>query len=89
MYGGGRAAIKNINEPILAADSCPGERDGILGFLRGYIAFVGARSKSVPKASLSDFNFVFANPKLQRFFSSEAPKKKSNVSLAVLLIKPY
>lgn len=80
FYGGGRSAIKNINEPILAAprvDSCLGEREGMLGFLRGYFAFVGARTKFIPKESLSDLNFLIANPKLRRFFSSEAPKKKN------------
>ncbi|KGN47136.1 ATP-dependent zinc metalloprotease FTSH 10, mitochondrial [Cucumis sativus] len=80
FYGGGRSAIKTINEPIFAAprvDSCVGERDGMLGFLRGYFAFSGSRTKLIPKEILSDFNFLIANPKLRRFFSSEAPKKKN------------
>ncbi|KAG6570692.1 ATP-dependent zinc metalloprotease FTSH 10, mitochondrial, partial [Cucurbita argyrosperma subsp. sororia] len=80
LHGGGRSAIKNIDERILAApriNSSLGERDGMLGFLRGYFAFVGSRTKFIPNVSLSDLNFIIANPKLRRFFSSEAPKKKN------------
>ncbi|KAL0537252.1 hypothetical protein IC582_026228 [Cucumis melo] len=80
LYGGGRSAIKSINEPIFAApriDSCMAEREGLLGFFRGYFAFVGSRTKFIPKETLSDLNFLIANPKLRRFFSSEAPKKKN------------
>ncbi|XP_038901124.1 LOW QUALITY PROTEIN: ATP-dependent zinc metalloprotease FTSH 10, mitochondrial-like [Benincasa hispida] len=80
LYGGGRSAVKNINEPILAVprvDSCLGDREGMLGFLRSYFRFVGAPTKFIPKQSLSDLNFLIANPKLRRFFSSEAPKKKN------------
>ncbi|XP_039009786.1 ATP-dependent zinc metalloprotease FTSH 10, mitochondrial-like isoform X3 [Hibiscus syriacus] len=42
------------------------------GYLRGYLSSIGAS-----KAFLSDLNFVLANPRIRRFFSSEAPKKKN------------
>lgn len=51
--------------------------DGKLEFLRGYVAAVGASKGSGYWASLSDFNFFAANPRISRFFSSGAPKKKS------------
>ncbi|KAL2471274.1 ATP-dependent zinc metalloprotease FTSH 10 [Abeliophyllum distichum] len=47
--------------------------DGKLGFLRGYFANKGSFSNN----HLSDFNYIVANPRLRRYFSSEAPKKKS------------
>ncbi|KAG8387873.1 hypothetical protein BUALT_Bualt02G0066800 [Buddleja alternifolia] len=51
--------------------------DGNLGFVRGYLAAAGANRGSTSKAYLSDFNFFIANPRLRRYFSSEAPKKKN------------
>jgi len=50
------------------------QQDANLGFLRRYLASIGAHRKEI----LSDLNYVLANPRLRRFFSSEAPKKKSN-----------
>ncbi|KAL4335398.1 hypothetical protein GQ457_07G034800 [Hibiscus cannabinus] len=49
---------------------------GQLGSLRGYLASIEAAKEFTPKAYLSDLNFVLANPRIHRFFSSEAPKKK-------------
>mgnify|MGYP004718184981 CR=1 FL=1 len=54
------------------------EFGGKLGLLREYLASVGGKSGQFPKASyFLDFNYVIANPRLRRFFSSEAPKKTS------------
>ncbi|XP_022755801.1 ATP-dependent zinc metalloprotease FTSH 3, mitochondrial-like [Durio zibethinus] len=50
---------------------------GELGFLRGYLASIGAGKEFTSKTYLSDLSFVLANPKIRRFFSSEAPKKKN------------
>ncbi|KAK4483119.1 hypothetical protein RD792_010298, partial [Penstemon davidsonii] len=50
---------------------------GKLGFLRSYIAAIGANKGSNSRANLSDFNYSIANPRICRFFSSEAPKEKN------------
>ncbi|XVF20023.1 hypothetical protein REPUB_Repub11eG0162400 [Reevesia pubescens] len=50
---------------------------GESGFLRGYLTSIGARKEFPSKPYLSDLNFVLANPRIHRFFSSEAPKKKN------------
>uniref|UniRef100_A0A5B6ZQQ7 AAA+ ATPase domain-containing protein n=1 Tax=Davidia involucrata TaxID=16924 RepID=A0A5B6ZQQ7_DAVIN len=74
----GRSAF--FNEAFLRAplvNTYLNQFDGKLGFLRGYLASVGASKEFVSKASLSDLNYVIANPKIGRFFSSEAPKKKN------------
>ncbi|CAN1231286.1 ATP-dependent zinc metalloprotease FTSH 10, mitochondrial [Linum grandiflorum] len=48
------------------------------GFLRSYLTSIGAgKSSGSAKKSFSNLNSVLANPKLRRFFSSEAPKKKN------------
>ncbi|CAI9108135.1 OLC1v1007663C1 [Oldenlandia corymbosa var. corymbosa] len=53
---------------------------GRLGlFWREYLAIAGGTAaRSIPKASsyVSDFNHALANPRIRRFFCSEAPKKK-------------
>uniref|UniRef100_A0A2P2LA61 Uncharacterized protein MANES_01G171200 n=1 Tax=Rhizophora mucronata TaxID=61149 RepID=A0A2P2LA61_RHIMU len=48
-----------------------------LGFVRGYLTSIGAGKGSASKTYLSDLNAVLANPRVRRFFSSEAPKKKN------------
>ncbi|KAE8696674.1 ATP-dependent zinc metalloprotease FTSH 3 [Hibiscus syriacus] len=50
---------------------------GQSGYLGGYLSSIGAAREFTSKAYLSDLNFVLANPKIRRFFSSEAPKKKN------------
>lgn len=47
--------------------------EGQLTFVRGYLASIGAHKKH----NLSDPGFFLANPRLRRFFSDEAPKKKN------------
>lgn len=60
--------------------------DDKLGFLRGYVASIGANKELASKSHyLSDLNYVLANPRLRRFFSSEAPKKKSKDTRLCLL----
>ncbi|KAK4772089.1 hypothetical protein SAY86_013864 [Trapa natans] len=48
-----------------------------LGFLRDYIAAIGAQNSFVSKSNLSDLNCILANPKFRRFLSNEPPKKKN------------
>lgn len=72
----GRSAVLNGNEGLLGvpgAGSFLGQIDGDLGFMRSFIASsIGAH-----KAHVSDVSYIIGNPKFQRLFSSEAPKKKS------------
>ncbi|XP_034920923.1 ATP-dependent zinc metalloprotease FTSH 10, mitochondrial [Populus alba] len=48
---------------------------GGLGLLRGYLTSIGSRGTHNP--FLSDLNSILANPRIRRFFSTEAPKKKN------------
>lgn len=48
---------------------------GGLGLLRGYLTSIGSRGTHNP--FLSDLNCILANPRIRRFFSTEAPKKKN------------
>uniref|UniRef100_A0A803LCF5 AAA+ ATPase domain-containing protein n=1 Tax=Chenopodium quinoa TaxID=63459 RepID=A0A803LCF5_CHEQI len=70
----GRPAI--LDESVLRipyVNSSVNRFDPNLGFLRSYLASIGAQNKEY----LSDIKYMLANPRLCRFFSSEAPKKKN------------
>lgn len=80
---------KFLNEAILRSpyvDTYIGRFDGQLGFVRGYLATIGANKEFGSKGYLSDLNYVLANPRIRRFFSSEAPKKKSELLLSCLSV---
>ncbi|GAB4824431.1 ATP-dependent zinc metalloprotease FTSH 10, mitochondrial [Ancistrocladus abbreviatus] len=65
-----------VDEGILRVSSGGEYVDGVaskMGFLRNYLSSVNA----VKKVYLSDLNYVLANPKIRRFFSDEAPKRKN------------
>uniref|UniRef100_A0A6N2MMR2 AAA+ ATPase domain-containing protein n=1 Tax=Salix viminalis TaxID=40686 RepID=A0A6N2MMR2_SALVM len=47
-----------------------------LGIVRGYLSFSGAGKQIVSSKQLSTLNSILANPRVRRFFSSEAPKKR-------------
>lgn len=50
--------------------------DGNIGLLRNYLAANG--NIGVSKVGLSDFRYLLANPRFNRYFSTEeSPKKKS------------
>lgn len=51
--------------------------DGKLGFVRGYLTSIGAKTGSKSGTYLSDFRYFFTNQRISRYFSSKAPKKKS------------
>ncbi|KAE8056270.1 hypothetical protein FH972_013057 [Carpinus fangiana] len=78
-YGGGLGRSVIGNEGLLGVPgvNALGRVNGRLGILRRYLATVGAHKAFVSKAYLSDLNYVLANPRLRRLFSSEAPKKKN------------
>ncbi|KAL3620105.1 hypothetical protein CASFOL_035017 [Castilleja foliolosa] len=50
--------------------------DGNLTFIRGYLSTIGASKRPISRTFLSDFNHSTANPKVRRFFSTEAPTNK-------------
>lgn len=59
--------------------------DGNLGLLRNYLATNG--NLGVSKVGLSDFRYLLANPRLNRYFSTEeSPKKKSKGFLGLLCV---
>ncbi|KAL7201670.1 hypothetical protein ACSBR1_033382 [Camellia fascicularis] len=75
---GARSALTNgafIRAPYVDRDIS--RFDDKLGFLRGYLTSIGANKGTLSKPYLSDLNYLLANPRLRRFFSSEAPKKKN------------
>lgn len=74
----GRSAF--LNEALSMAPHYStdlGRLDSGLGFLRGYLTSIAAGKGFVTKLYSSDLNFVLANPRIRRFLSTEAPKKKS------------
>ncbi|CAN0854278.1 ATP-dependent zinc metalloprotease FTSH 10, mitochondrial [Linum grandiflorum] len=48
-----------------------------VSFVRSYLTSIGATKASSAKTSFSNLNSILANPRVRRFFSSEAPKKKN------------
>ncbi|XVF05486.1 hypothetical protein REPUB_Repub05bG0176500 [Reevesia pubescens] len=78
LYRGGGGSLTGGRSPSLPSLSGNVDRIiGELGFLRSYLTSIGAQKEFTSKAYLSDLNFVLANPRIHRFFSSEAPKKKN------------
>lgn len=81
---GGNSAY--LNKPTLDSPFVRQGDDG-LGFLRGYVSSIGLeKGFSSKKVLLSDLGFFLANPRVRRFFSSEAPKKKSKISSLFLSV---
>ncbi|XP_043715051.1 ATP-dependent zinc metalloprotease FTSH 10, mitochondrial-like isoform X2 [Telopea speciosissima] len=72
----GRTAI--LDEALLQPLHGPaslGAEDVRLGFHRGYLTFLGAKKEL--RTHLSDLNSIIANPRLRRFFSDNAGKKRN------------
>jgi hypothetical protein len=67
------------NESFLPStgNACFSRTDGGLGLVRGYVTSVGAGKQLVSNSHLSNFSSVLANPRIRRYLSSQAPKKKS------------
>ncbi|CAH2060188.1 unnamed protein product [Thlaspi arvense] len=72
LYGGGVRSARLLAPPAIEAASV-NQVEGGLGFLRRHFASLTARKGFIS----SDLTGVFANPRLRRFFSDEAPKKKN------------
>uniref|UniRef100_A0A7C8YHC8 AAA+ ATPase domain-containing protein n=1 Tax=Opuntia streptacantha TaxID=393608 RepID=A0A7C8YHC8_OPUST len=72
-YNGRSALVDEVLFRVPYVNYGGNQQDANLGFLRRYLASIGAHRKEI----LSDLNYVLANPRLRRFFSSEAPKKKN------------
>ncbi|XP_010542637.1 PREDICTED: ATP-dependent zinc metalloprotease FTSH 10, mitochondrial-like [Tarenaya hassleriana] len=76
LYGGGvRSAILSEGklQPLPGLEAAVNRVDGGLGFLRQQFASLAARKGLIG----GDLSGVLANPRIRRFFSSEAPKKKN------------
>ncbi|KFK32242.1 hypothetical protein AALP_AA6G216200 [Arabis alpina] len=69
LYGGGVRSARLLAPPALEVS----EVESGLGFLRRHFASLSARKGLVN----NDLTGVFANPRIRRFFSDEAPKKKN------------
>ncbi|PKI48693.1 hypothetical protein CRG98_030910, partial [Punica granatum] len=75
QLGGVRSVISNGSAlPRAAGDAYLGSK---LGFLREYVAAIGAQKDFIPKSNVSDLSYILANPRFRRFLSDEAPKKKN------------
>ncbi|KAK7342747.1 hypothetical protein VNO80_25703 [Phaseolus coccineus] len=61
---------------IPRTNGCSDGAESVLGFVRSYVSSARASNHSI-LSNLLDFKSVAANPKVRRFFSSEAPKKKN------------
>ncbi|KAK8504760.1 hypothetical protein V6N13_141683 [Hibiscus sabdariffa] len=48
-----------------------------LGLVRGFVAPTGAGKQLISNTRLSNLDLILANPRIRRFFSSEAPKKRN------------
>ncbi|KAG2308524.1 hypothetical protein Bca52824_028272 [Brassica carinata] len=73
LYGGGVRSTRLLSPPAIEAAS-ENQVEGGLGFLRRHFNSLSARKGLVNN---SDLIGPFANPRLRRFFSDEAPKKKN------------
>ncbi|XP_021894504.1 ATP-dependent zinc metalloprotease FTSH 10, mitochondrial-like [Carica papaya] len=62
---------------VVRVASSVDEFDGGPAFLRRYFGSIGAQKEFASKSNLYDLNYVLANPRSHRFFSSETPKKKN------------
>ncbi|XP_044473829.1 ATP-dependent zinc metalloprotease FTSH 10, mitochondrial-like [Mangifera indica] len=69
------------NESILPSmplgDAFVSRVDSGLNLAKGYFASAGAGKQLVLDTYVSNMNSIFANPRLRRFFSSEAPKRRN------------
>lgn len=80
---GGRSQILTDSSAYQSRDIR--QADDNLGVLKRYLGSLAANNERYgsglsSKVYLSDIKYVLANPRFQRFFSSEAPKKKSKIS---------
>ncbi|KAL9297986.1 hypothetical protein ACSQ67_023882 [Phaseolus vulgaris] len=73
LHGNGRLGTLT---GIPRTNGCSDGAESVLGFVRSYVSSARASNHSI-FSNLLDFKSVAANPKLRRFFSSEAPKKKN------------
>ncbi|KAL4605053.1 hypothetical protein ACB092_09G000800 [Castanea dentata] len=71
-----RSLLPNESHLSSSGSACISRLDGGLGLVRGFVTSFGAGKQLVSNSYLSNFSSVIANPRVRRFFSSEAPKKK-------------
>ena len=78
-----RSLLPNESHLSSSGSACISRVDGGLGLVRGFVTSFGAGKQFVSNSYLSNFSSVIANPRVRRFFSSEAPKKKSKSMISV------
>ncbi|XP_023913888.2 ATP-dependent zinc metalloprotease FTSH 10, mitochondrial [Quercus suber] len=71
-----RRLLPNESHSSSSGSACISRVDGGLGLVRGFVTSFGAGKQLVSNSYLSNFSSVIANPRVRRFFSSEAPNKK-------------
>ncbi|KAJ0260087.1 ATP-dependent zinc metalloprotease FTSH 3 [Hirschfeldia incana] len=74
LYAGGVRSARLLSPPEAIEAACENQVEGGLGFLRRHFNSLASRKGLVNN---SDLIGAFANPRLCRFFSDEAPKKKN------------
>ncbi|XP_059463347.1 ATP-dependent zinc metalloprotease FTSH 10, mitochondrial-like isoform X2 [Corylus avellana] len=72
-----RAVLASESLLPSTGNACFSRADGGLGLVRGYVTSVGAGKQLVANSHLSNFSSVLAYPRVWRFLSSQAPKKKN------------
>ncbi|XP_059462665.1 ATP-dependent zinc metalloprotease FTSH 10, mitochondrial-like isoform X2 [Corylus avellana] len=72
-----RAVLASESLLPSTGNACFSRADGGLGLVRGYVTSVGAGKQLVANSHLSNFSSVLAYPRVRRFLSSQAPKKKN------------
>ncbi|XP_042476243.1 ATP-dependent zinc metalloprotease FTSH 3, mitochondrial-like [Macadamia integrifolia] len=75
-YAGRTAILDEALLQPLRGPSSLGAEDVRLGLQRGYLTYRGAK-EFVSRTHLSDLNSILANPRLRRFFSDNAGKKRN------------
>ncbi|XP_060176482.1 ATP-dependent zinc metalloprotease FTSH 10, mitochondrial-like isoform X2 [Lycium barbarum] len=82
LVSGGYGVRYAILDDVAAQNACITRVNGGLGFVRSYLASVGAGKQGVNKANLqraflSEVDSFLANSSLRRFFCSQGSKKRS------------
>ncbi|CAI9779055.1 unnamed protein product [Fraxinus pennsylvanica] len=76
-FSGGNGLELIILNELSPENACIARSWGGLGFVRRYLTSIGAGKLVVNGGTLSEFNSVFANPRLIRLYCSETPKKRN------------
>ncbi|KAJ4970423.1 hypothetical protein NE237_003522 [Protea cynaroides] len=76
-YAGRTAVLDEALLQPLHGSASLGAEDVRLGLYRGFLTYVRAKKELASRTNLSNLNYVLANPRLRRFFSDNAGKKRN------------